>query len=443
MQDKKILPLVLSMSLPMVLSMLVNSLYNIVDSYFVAQISNEAMIALSLIYPLQLVENSAAVGIGIGINACAAYFLGAREEKTANDAASFGLVLNFFHGIVLTVFTILFSPYFLRFFTENGEVLALGNTYSRIVFAFLIPNTLAITFEKIFQAEGQMKISMFSMLCGCVANIILDPLMIFGIGPFPQMGIAGAAIATGIGQTIPLIVYVILYVKIPLPLKIHLHRGMFRGDLCLRIYRVGIPATLNMGLPSVMITVLNGILAVYSDVYVLILGIYYKLQTFIYLTANGIVQGIRPVISFNYGAGHEKRVQQTFYTSLALIAGIMVIGMGICLGFGEELTGLFASQPGTVQVGGIAIRIISMGFVVSAVSVTVSGAFEALGKGGASLIISLLRYIAVVIPAAYLLGRYLSPPAVWHAFWIAEFSAAAVSWWLYRRTFRAQIPPRP
>ena len=281
MKEKKILPLVLSMSLPMMLSMLVNSLYNIVDSYFVAQISEQAMTALSLVYPLQLLETAIAVGFGIGMNAAAAYYLGAKEQQRADDIVTSGLILSLLHGVILMAAALLFAPVFVSLFTENEKILADGVKYSNLVFVFAVPNVIAITFEKIFQAEGRMKVSMFSMLCGCVANIILDPLLIFGIGIFPKMGIEGAAIATGIGQVIPLIVYLFIFIKHPVALHFHWHKKAFQKRLVGQMYGVGIPATLNLALPSFMITALNGILAVYSASYVLVLGIYYKLQTFI------------------------------------------------------------------------------------------------------------------------------------------------------------------
>lgn len=436
MKEKKILPLVLSMSMPMVLSMLVNALYNIVDSYFVAKISEEAMTALSLVYPLQLLETAVAVGFGVGINAIAAFYLGAEDSQKANDSVSVGLFYGFVHGVLLMAFNFLSAPTFLRMFSKESVVIEYGLTYANVVFAFTIPYTIAITFEKIFQAEGQMKVSMFSMICGCVANIILDPLMIFGIGPFPQMGIAGAALATGIGQIIPLLVYLWLYFKLKLPLRVHFHKEMFDKDLSLRIYGVGIPASLNMALPSFMITALNGILSTYGDVYVLVLGIYYKLQTFIYLTANGMVQGIRPIIGYNYGAGEYGRVKKTFFTSLRLIAGIMFLGMVICLAASGSLMGIFTSNPETIEAGKNAIRIISMGFVVSSVSVTVSGTLEGLGKGSMSLLISLLRYLIAIIPAAYVFGKLLGADAIWNCFWFAETVAAIVAWILYRRVFK-------
>lgn len=394
MKEKKILPLVLSMSLPMMLSMLVNSLYNIVDSYFVAQISEQAMTALSLVYPLQLLETAIAVGFGIGMNAAAAYYLGAKEQQRAD-----------------------------------------GVKYSNLVFIFAVPNVIAITFEKIFQAEGRMKVSMLSMLCGCVANIILDPLLIFGIGIFPKMGIEGAAIATGIGQVIPLIVYLFIFIKHPVSLHFHWHKKVFQKRLMGQMYGVGIPATLNLALPSFMITALNGILAVYSASYVLVLGIYYKLQTFIYLSANGIVQGIRPIISYNYGAGERGRVKRIFITALIMIASIMFVGMLICLGFAGNLIGLFTKNSLTILDGAQAVRIICMGFVISAVSVTISGMLEALGRGVESLILSLLRYVVVIIPAAFVLGKLFGGAAVWHCFWIAETIASLTAIFLiYRRS---------
>ena len=433
MKEKKILPLVLSMSMPMVLSMLVNALYNIVDSYFVAKISDEAMTALSLVYPLQLLETAVAVGFGVGINAIAAFYLGAKNDRKANDSVSVGLVLSFVHGILLMAFNLLFAPTFLRMFSKDNLVIEYGLTYSYVVFAFTVPYTIAITYEKIFQAEGQMKVSMFSMICGCVANVILDPLMIFGIGPFPRMGIAGAALATGIGQIIPLVVYLLLYFKLKLPLKVQFCKEMFDKELCLHIYGVGVPATLNMALPSFMITALNGILSTYGDVYVLVLGIYYKLQTFIYLTANGMVQGIRPIIGYNYGAGEYGRVKKTFFTSLRLIAGIMLAGMIICLVFCGQLMGIFTTGAETIAAGKTAIRIISMGFVVSSVSVTVSGTLEGLGKGSMSLVISLLRYLVAIIPAAYVFGKLLGADGIWNCFWFAETAAAIVAWILYKK----------
>ena len=432
MKEKKILPLVLSMSLPMMLSMLVNSLYNIVDSYFVAQISEQAMTALSLVYPLQLLETAIAVGFGVGMNAAAAYYLGAKEQQRADDIVTSGLILSLLHGVILMAAALLFAPAFVSLFTENEKILADGVKYSNLVFIFAVPNVIAITFEKIFQAEGRMKVSMLSMLCGCVANIILDPLLIFGIGIFPKMGIEGAAIATGIGQVIPLIVYLFVFIKHPVSLHFHWHKKVFQKQLMGQMYGVGIPATLNLALPSFMITALNGILAVYSASYVLVLGIYYKLQTFIYLTANGIVQGIRPLVGYNYGAGEYDRVKKITHTSMGLIALVMVMGMAISCAIPQQLMGLFTTSRATMEIGGAALRIISFGFVVSSVSVTFSGVLEGLGKGMPSLLISLARYIVVMLPVSFVLSRLLQASGVWYGFAVTEYIVAVLSYYIYK-----------
>ena len=436
MKEKPILPLLISMALPMVISMMVNSLYNIVDSYFVARISEEAMTALSLVYPIQNFITSVGVGFGIGINAAISFFLGAQDQKKADAAATQGLFLSVIHGIVLTVVTIAVMPLFLQIFTKDMTVIQMGNAYSRIAFGFSIVISLEITWEKIFQAVGRMRVSMICMMSGCIFNIVLDPLLIFGIGPFPRLGIEGAALATGIGQVTPVVIYWIIYKIRPISVKIRPEYLKEGKNLVGRLYAIGVPAILNLALPSLLISALNGILAVYSQSYVVVLGIYYKLQTFIYLTANGIVQGMRPIIGFNYGAGEHKRVRKIYEITLIMCAVIMLIGTGICLAIPEQLIGLFSSNPETIRLGGQALTRISVGFLISAVSITSSGALEGLGKGGSSLIISLCRNVIVILPAAYLLSHLGGGVFVWHAFWITEVISAAVSLVVYRRAVR-------
>lgn len=393
MKEKPVLPLILSMSLPMVLSMLVNSLYNIIDSFFVAQISEEAMTALSLVYPVQNFIN--AVGIGF--------------------------------GVVMTVCCITMMPAFLGMFTSSKTVIELGVRYSVIAFAFTLIIIVDVTFEKLFQAVGNMKTTMISLMCGCITNIVLDPVLIFGYGPFPKMGIEGAALATGIGQTLTLAIYLVVYFV--RPIRVHIRRQyiLLSKKMVIKLYSIGIPATLNLALPSLLISVLNAILAAYSEVYILVLGIYYKLQTFIYLPANGIVQGMRPLIGYNYGAGENKRVSQIYKIVLCMSGIIMVLGTVICLIIPGQLIGLFTHTEATIQTGETALRIIGTGFIVSAVSVTSSGALEGLGKGTPSLLISLCRYVVVIIPTAFFLSRLFGAVGVWNAFWITEAITAIIS----------------
>ena len=433
MKEKPVFPLIMSMALPMVISMLVNSLYNIVDSYFVAKISEDAMTALSLVYPVQNFINAVAIGFGVGINALIAFYLGAENNEAANASATRGTVLSVIHGILMTVGCIAFMPHFLRFFTPDVSVINLGLRYSNIVFAFSVIITLNLSFEKIFQAVGKMKVTMIALMCGCLTNIFLDPVMIFGLGPFPEMGIEGAALATGIGQVVNLAIYLVIYKAHPLSVRITGKYLKPDKGIDLRLYSIGIPAVLNLALPSLLISVLNSLLAAFSQSYVVILGIYYKLQTFLYLPASGIVQGMRPVIGYNYGAGEYRRVRKIYLVTLAMSSVIMIAGTVICLAVPGQLIGLFTASEATVQAGRTALRIISAGFLVSAVSVTSSGALEGLGKGTASLVISLCRYVLIILPAAFILSRILGASGVWHAFWIAEAVTAVVSFMISRK----------
>ena len=433
MKEKKILPLVLSMSLPLVISMAVNSLYNIVDSYFVAKLSEDAMTALALVFPIQNMINAIAIGFAIGINASAAYFLGAGDQVNADKSASQGWFLNIVHGITLTVLCIAIMPSFLRMFSSDETVISMALSYSNRAFLFSTVIALTLVYEKLFQAVGKMKVSMFCMMCGFIANIILDPLMIFGIGFFPAMGIAGAAYATGIGQMLTLAAYLVFCKTDPIPIKIKRRYLKPEKNVAMKLYSVGISATLSLALPSLLISVLNGILASFSETYVLVLGVYYKLQTFIYLTANGIIQGIRPLMGYNYGAGEKERVRKIFGTTLTLTMCVMCVGTILSWLIPAELIGLFTSNTETIRIGVDALHIISLGFIVSAVSVTCSGALEGLGKGTPSLYISLFRYAALIIPAAYLLSRFLGADGVWYAFCLTESVSAGLSYLIYRK----------
>ncbi len=441
MKERRIVPLVITMALPMTVSMLINSLYNIVDSYFVAKISEEAMTALSLVYPVQNFVNAVTIGYGIGVSAVIAFYLGAGKKKQADTAASVGMIFNILHGVVLTL-CIFIMPSFLKMFTDDPVTLDYGVRYSNIVFLFCVPIAAGISFEKLFQAVGRMTVSMLAMLAGCVTNIILDPVLIFGWWIFPQMGIEGAALATGIGQVVTLAIYLAVYLKKGAAVKIRLKGLSDFSKISRRTYAVGIPAALNLALPSLMISVLNSILAAFSQAYVLVLGAYYKLQTFLYLTANGIVQGMRPVLGYNYGAKEYARVRRIFAVSLSFIAAVMVLGTILCAAVPQRLIGLFTTGAETVEIGVHALRLICIGFIPSAVSVAVSGALEGLGKGGASLCISLLRYVVVILPAAYILCETAGASEVWSAFWITELAAAVFSAVIFAAVMRRAVSGR-
>ena len=387
MKEKPVFPLLLSMGVPMILSMILGALYNIVDSIFVSKISEDAMTALSLVYPIQNLIHAAGVGFGIGMNAAIARILGEGKSREANMAASQGMLLSLIHGLVLTVLGIAAMPWFLRMFTDDETTIAYGLAYANIVLLFSAVDALGMAYEKIYQAVGKMVLAMMSVLVGCLTNIVLDPLLIFGLGPFPEMGIEGAAWATGIGQTAALVFYVVVNGLRPLNVKISVRQMLPREGIWKSMYSVGIAAALNIALASFLLSALNWILAPFSQVYILVLGVYYKLQAL------------------------------------------------LCQAAPDWLMGLFTENAGTIEKGRAALRIISLGFIFSAVSVAASGALEGMGQGLASLKISLMRYVIVIIPAAFFLSRVLGlgPAGVWHSFWIAETVTAALSWLIYRR----------
>lgn len=436
MKEKKVMPLVLSMSYPMAISMAVNALYNIVDSFFVAKMSSSAMTALSLLFPVQNFVHAAAVGFGIGINAVVAFYMGAGKTDEADRAASSGTVLSILHGLVLMVVCIAVMPWFMSMFSSDAQTIEYGIAYTGVLFLFAPMDCTAMALEKIFQSTGRMKSTMFCLATGCIINIILDPLMIFGIGPFPEMGIKGAALATGIGQTLPVLIYFMMYRLDPLPVKFRLKYWKPEVYMMKKLYSVGNAAALNIALPSVQVSALNGILASYSPGYVFVLGVYYKLQTFLYLSANGVVQGIRPLVGYNYGAGEHSRVKEIVRTSTVLVAAIMVMGTVVCLFMAEQLMGIYTHDIQIIALGAPALRIISAGFIISSISVVLSGALEGLSKGNASLVISLIRYIVFILPVAFLLSRVFGAVGVWHAFWITEIVAAVISYFVYVRATR-------
>lgn len=439
MKTKPILRLVISMSLPMVISMAVNSLYNIIDSYFIAKISENAMTAISLVFPIQNIIYAITIGFAIGINAVISFFLGAQDTDKANRAASQGLILNFIHGLILTVCGIFIMPYFLKQFTNDDEIIQFGIRYSNIVFSFSIVIALALSFEKIFQSVGKMTVSMLSMLTGCIINIILDPIMISGKGFIPPMGIDGAALATGIGQSVTLIIYVLIYKLKPINISIKPQYLKPDKDTIKKLYLIGMPATLNLALPSLTISLLNGILASFSQSYVLVLGVYYKLQTFLYLTANGIVQGIRPIAGYNYGAKEYCRVNKIYITSLSITAIIMTLGTAVCLTVPEKLISIFTDNQETIFIGAAALRIISAGFIVSSISIISSGILEGLSKGFSSLVMSLMRYVIIIIPTAYILSSIIGVLGVWHAFWVTEILSAVISYLIYYKNIKRTV----
>lgn len=439
MKEKPVVPLLLSMGIPVIISMIAGALYNIVDSIFVAMISEDAMTAVSLVYPIQNLAHAAGVGFGVGINAMVARRLGEGKTRMANQTASQGVFLSALHGMILTILGMAVIPYFLRMFTSDEVTISYGLTYFYNVFLFSTIDTMGMAYEKVYQSVGKMKISMAAVLIGCGVNIVLDPIFIFGLGPMPELGICGAAWATGIGQTASLLFYLILNHVKPLNVEISLREMRPSKEICGGMYSVGVAATLNMALTSLLLTALNAILAPFSQVYILVLGVYYKLQALLYQGASGVVQGMRPLIGYNYGAGEQERVKKIFRAAFMIVGIIMTAGTLLGELVPDFLMGLFTQTPSTVEIGRTALRLISPGFVMSTVSVIASGAFEGLGMGLKSLKISLMRYAVIIISIAFVLSRIIGPTGVWHAFWLAELITAVYAGASWKRTITVSL----
>ena len=432
MRTKPVLPLLWSMAAPMMLSMLIQSLYNIVDSIFVARLGTGALTAVSLVYPLQNIVLSLSVGIGVGISSVISRKLGEQKQEEADRAASVGLGLTVFHCILVACFGALVTKPFLSIFTSEEQVLNWACQYSYIVLCFSAGSLLQIFFEKVFQSVGAMFDTMISLMTGCIANIILDPILIFGWFGLPALGVAGAAIATVLGQLFSLLVYLVIYRRKNIGVKLRLSQIRFEPDMIGQIYSVGIPSSLMIAAPSLLTGVLNFMLVGFSDMYVAVLGVYLKLQTFLYMPASGIVQAMRPAAGYNYGAGEEERLHRIIRCSMMMTAAIMLAGTVAALVFPRQIFSVFSENEQMIELGSTALRIVSLGFLVSSVSIVYAGLFEALGRGMSSLLITLIRQVIVIIPLGFVLSRIWGPVGIWISFPTAEILAAAAAVMLVR-----------
>ena len=436
MGTRPVLPLLLSMSVPPMISMLIQSMYNVVDSIFVARLSQNALTAVSLAFPLQNLVLAVAVGLGVGLNACIARSLGAGDPEKANDAAAHGLVFTTIHALLFVLVGVFGTRPFLQMFTTDPEVLEMGCQYSYIVICLSFGSLYHIFIEKIFQATGNMVAPMILQGVGAIINIVLDPILIFGLFGLPAMGVPGAAIATVAGQMTACALAVALFVKGDCPVRIHMKGFRLKGAVAAQVYSVAVPSGLMVALPSLLVGMLNAILSAFSQTAVAVFGAYFKLQTFVYMPASGLVQGMRPIMSFNYGAGRRDRMHQILRSSLLVTGGIMLVGWLLFTLLPGPIMALFGADARMSAMGASALRIISLGFVVSTVGFVLAGAFEALGKGVQSLTVSMIRHLIVIPPLAWALSKPFGLAGVWASFPIAELLAAVVAVVLYRHTMK-------
>lgn len=429
--------LLLNMSWPMMLSMLIQALYNMVDSLFVAQLSRDGFEALALVYPVQMLMVAVCVGTGVGFNALLARRLGQRREEEADQVAANGYFVYFVCWLVFLVLGVGFARPFLTLFSDVPQQIEYGTQYLSIVTGLSIGICMQFAGERTLQATGNTVGPMIIQGVGAVVNLILDPLFIFGIGPFPNMEVAGAALATVLGQIVGLAASFIMVHRSPV---IHLTFRRFRpnGEIIRTMFRVGFPAILMQALSSFMTVGMNLILPLFTPFGVFILGAYYKILSFIFMPLYGMNNALVPIISFNYGAKSKERITGTIHFALFLTVGIMAAGMLILLVLAGPLLSLFDASGPLLEAGTAALRIIALSFVFAGVSIILCSALQALGSANASLLISLLRQILLLLPAAAVLGA-LSGGLVWFAFLTAEVLSCGVALLLYRRVYQKKI----
>ena len=424
MEKTPMFKLLMSMSIPVMLSMFIQALYNIIDSIYVSRIGTDALTAVSLAFPLQNIILAFSVGTGVGVSSAISIYMGGGNKEEADKAASIGLLLTLIHNIFVMLAGLAFAKPFLKMFTDDPVILKEACIYTYIVVLVSCGWMFQITMEKIFQGIGEMKVTMYLMAAGCIVNIILDPILIFGLLGFPAMGIAGAAIATVVGQLFATILYFTVYLRGDFDIHLKFKYMKPEKKIIKQIYNVAIPSGLMILMPSILISCLNAILGKINTIYIAVLGVYYKLQMFTYMPGNGLIQGMRPIIGYNYGAGNDMRVKEAIKDSIKVLFGIMLTGTIIALAIPDKIFMLFKAEPALMESGVVALRIISLGLCVSTIGTIYSGVFEALGMGKSSLVISLLRQLVITVPLGFILSRFLGAVGVWIAFPAGEIIAA-------------------
>lgn len=435
MTDRNVVPLLISMAVPPMISMLIQSLYNIVDSIFVAQISQNALTAVSLAFPLQNLSLSFGVGLGVAVNANIAINMGAGNMEKADCYAGQGIILTIVHSLLFVLIGLFGLRPFFSMFTNDPEVINYAIQYGSVVITLTFGSLFHILFEKIFQSNGNMVVPMFLQGFGAIVNIILDPILIFGLFGAPQMGVLGAAVATIIGQFCAATLAVILFLK-QSPVKIKRHHLKVNFKLISDLYKVALPSGVMMSLPSILVSILNGILASVSQAGIAFFGIYYKLQTFVNMPVTGIIQGMRPIVSYNYGAELKDRVLKTIKYAMIFSATILISGTIAFNLFTKDLLVMFSATDELLGFGIPGLKILSLGFAFSFVGITMSGVFEALGKGFYSLLISIFRQLIIIVPLSLILVKSIGLTGVWITFPIAEFVAAIIAISLYKRVVK-------
>ena len=431
-----IAPLLAGMAVPMMISMLVQALYNIVDSVFVARISQDALNAVSLAFPLQNLMIAVGGGTGVGMNALLSRSLGEKDQAQADRAANTGIFLFLLSAVIFGVCGFLLARPFFLAQTDIPSIVDYGTDYARICLGLSVGIFSQFCFERLLQSTGRTVYSMITQLIGAVINIILDPILIFGLFGFPRMEVAGAAAATVFGQIIAALIG--LWMNLRFNKDIHIRLRDIRSDrtVAREIYRVGLPSIIMQSIGSIMTFGMNKILISFTDTATAVFGAYFKLQSFIFMPVFGLNNGMVPIISYNYGAARLNRVKKTFRLTAATATVIMVIGFSAFNLIPGTLLGFFSPSAEMLSIGTVALRIISVSFLLAGFCIIAGSMFQAIGNPVHSLIVSICRQLLVLLPAAWLLAQTGNLDLVWFAFPIAELMSLTLSVIFLRKTMR-------
>lgn len=433
--------LLLGMSVPMMISMLVQALYNIVDSMFVARLNENALTAVSLAFPVQNLMIAVGTGTGVGVNALVSRSLGEKNTNYANKAANNGVYLSIFSAVAFALVSLIFGRFFFAVQTDDPQIIAYGASYVRIIGILSIGMFFQFITERLLQSTGKTIYTMFTQSLGAIINIILDPIMIFGLFGFPRMEVAGAAVATVTGQIIAAALGLWFNRTKNHELHISLRKYKVEGKVVKGIYSVGIPSIIMASIGSVMTFGINKILMAFTSTAAAVFGVYFKLQSFVFMPVFGLNNGMVPIVAYNYGARKPERIMKTMRLSIIYAVSIMVVGFAVFQLVPEALLAIFDASEEMVEIGVPALRIISFSFLGAGFGIVSSSVFQALGHGMLSLIVSVLRQLIVILPAAWILARVGGLHMVWWAFPFAEIFSALVCFVFVKQVYRNEIKP--
>lgn len=431
--------LLISMSLPMMISMLVQALYNVVDSMFVARISENALTAVSLAFPLQNLMIAVGAGTGVGINALLSKSLGEKKQEAADNAANNGIFLALISAFVFLLIGLFGTKFFFEMQTDNAEIRQYGTVYLMICLGCSIGAFCQMTFERLLQSTGKTFYTMITQGTGAIINIILDPIMIFGLFGFPKLGVAGAAVATVVGQCVAALLALYFNIKVNHEITLSVKGFRPHAHTVGRIYSVGIPSIIMMSIGSIMTYCMNQILMAFSATATAVFGVYFKLQSFVFMPVFGLNNGLIPILAYNYGAKNKKRIVETLRLAIIYAVSIMVVGTLIFQIFPTALLGFFNASEEMMAIGVVALRRISLSFILAGFCIALGSVFQAFGEGMKSMYVSVGRQLVVLIPVAYLLARTGSVDNVWWAFPIAEIMSLILSLIFFRTIYHKCI----